>query len=92
MGRSPVLSGRELELRDRPLRARLRPRPRHTSGSSPAALSFTKARVARSYRAPAIREGDHWIWFWIGTHADYDRLLSTMQQAHLTLGPPGTAR
>jgi len=55
-------------------------------------LSFTTARVARSYRAPAIREGDHWIWFWIGTHADYDRLLSTMQQAHLTLGPPGTAR
>ena len=28
------------------------------------------------YRAVGVREGNEMIWFWIGTHADYDRLLS----------------
>ena len=34
------------------------------------------ARVSRGYRALAERRGDEWIWFWIGSHAEYDRLLS----------------
>jgi hypothetical protein len=33
------------------------------------------ARVGRSYRALAIVGGDGWQWLWIGTHADYDRLV-----------------
>lgn len=33
------------------------------------------ARVGRQYRALAGRNGDTWVWFWIGTHADYDQLL-----------------
>jgi hypothetical protein len=33
------------------------------------------ARVAIGYRALATREGDTIIWFWIGSHADYDQLL-----------------
>ena len=36
------------------------------------------ARVTRSYRALAIREGEHWIWFWIGSHSDYDRLVRSL--------------
>jgi len=37
------------------------------------------ARVTRSYRALAVLEdGDVWIWFWIGSHADYDKLLSRL--------------
>jgi hypothetical protein len=28
-----------------------------------------------TYRALGIREGDQIIWFWIGTHGDYERLL-----------------
>lgn len=35
-------------------------------------------RVGRAYRALALREGDDYIWFWIGTHADYDRLLKSL--------------
>ena len=34
------------------------------------------ARVALGYRALGVQEGDDLIWFWIGSHADYDRLLS----------------
>ena len=32
-------------------------------------------RVGLGHRALAVREGEVYIWFWIGTHADYDRLL-----------------
>jgi len=28
-----------------------------------------------AYRALAVRDGDVILWFWIGTHADYDILL-----------------
>lgn len=33
------------------------------------------ARVSIDYRAVGIREGDSIFWFWIGPHAEYDRLL-----------------
>jgi hypothetical protein len=33
------------------------------------------ARVGLAYRALAARAGDEVIWFWIGSHADYDKLL-----------------
>jgi hypothetical protein len=32
-------------------------------------------RVGLHYRALALRQPDCWIWFWIGTHAEYDKLL-----------------
>ena len=33
------------------------------------------ARVGLSHRAVAQMDGHDLIWFWIGTHAEYDRLL-----------------
>jgi hypothetical protein len=33
------------------------------------------ARVGLSYRALGTRDGDTVVWFWIGTHAEYDRIL-----------------
>ncbi|MBE0611366.1 MAG: hypothetical protein IH609_18435 [Dehalococcoidia bacterium] len=33
------------------------------------------ARVGIRYRVLGIRDGDVLVWYWIGTHADYDRLL-----------------
>jgi hypothetical protein len=30
-------------------------------------------RVTRDVRAVALRHGDEWLWFWIGTHRDFDR-------------------
>ena len=32
-------------------------------------------RVGRSYRALASEGKDGFQWFWIGSHADYDRLV-----------------
>lgn len=33
------------------------------------------ARVGIRYRVLGIRDGDAVIWYWIGTHAEYDQLL-----------------
>ena len=30
-------------------------------------------RVTRDVRAIALRHNDEWLWFWIGTHKDFDR-------------------
>jgi hypothetical protein len=37
---------------------------------------FWSVRISRSYRALAARRGDHFFWFWIGSHSDYERLVS----------------
>ena len=34
------------------------------------------ARVGDHFRALAIRESDELYWFWIGSHAEYDRIIS----------------
>jgi hypothetical protein len=36
------------------------------------------ARVGISYRALGVLDGDAIIWFWIGSHAEYDKLLEQM--------------
>jgi hypothetical protein len=36
------------------------------------------ARVGLHHRALTIRRDDIWIWFWIGSHGDYDRLLARL--------------
>jgi mRNA-degrading endonuclease RelE of RelBE toxin-antitoxin system len=41
-------------------------------------LPIYSARVSRSYRAVGQLEGDKIIWFWLGTHTEYDKLLSQM--------------
>ena len=33
------------------------------------------ARVGRRFRALAVENNCDFVWFWIGTHAVYDRLL-----------------
>ena len=33
-------------------------------------------RISQSYRALGILEGDEMIWFWIGSHEDYERMIS----------------
>lgn len=35
-------------------------------------------RISRDYRAVGIREGNVVIWFWIGIHAEYDKLISRL--------------
>ena len=37
---------------------------------------FWSARVGLRYRALAVESDGTYVWFWIGSHADYDRLIS----------------
>lgn len=34
-------------------------------------------RINLNYRAVGIMENEHIIWFWIGTHDEYERLIAT---------------
>ncbi len=52
----------------------LRFKPVHTKAKG----SFYSVRIGIHYRALALREGDSLLWFWIGSHADYDTLLSQL--------------
>jgi hypothetical protein len=36
------------------------------------------ARVGISYRAVGARDGNTIVWFWIGSHADYDHLIAQL--------------
>lgn len=35
-------------------------------------------RIGLGWRALGIREDDTMIWFWIGSHADYDEMISKL--------------
>ncbi len=35
---------------------------------------FWSARVSGNYRALAVESTDGLVWFWIGTHAEYDKI------------------
>jgi hypothetical protein len=35
-------------------------------------------RIGSGYRALALVQGDTFCWFWIGTHHEYERLISEM--------------
>ena len=34
------------------------------------------ARITQNYRALALKKGDDYYWVWIGTHDEYELLLS----------------
>jgi len=36
---------------------------------------FWSIRISRSYRTLARRDGDLFVWFWIGMHDEYERIL-----------------
>lgn len=38
---------------------------------------FWSARIWLHHRGLAFEEADDLIWFWIGSHAEYDRLVRT---------------
>ena len=53
----------------------LRADPRHPSLHFKPVGDYWSVRVGRGYRALAVAEGDDFVWFWIGSHADYDAWL-----------------
>jgi hypothetical protein len=54
---------------------RLKQDPRYPSLQFKKTGRFWSARVGAHYRALAVEAPDGFVWFWIGSHADYDRLL-----------------
>ena len=54
---------------------RLKENPRHASLRFKKVGKFWSVRVGRSYRALAVEDGNDFIWVWIGSHADYDRIV-----------------
>ena len=55
--------------------ALLKSDPRHPSLHLKQAGRYTSVRVGLRYRALAVEADDGLLWFWIGSHADYDALL-----------------
>jgi hypothetical protein len=55
--------------------ALLKVNPRHPSLHFKKVGPFWSARVGQAYRALAIEDGEDFIWVWIGTHDEYERIL-----------------
>jgi hypothetical protein len=53
----------------------LRQDPRHPSLHFKKVGSLWSVRVGLHYRALAVADGNDMVWFWIGTHAEYDSLV-----------------
>ena len=45
-----------------------------------ASLPIYSVRIALGWRAVGMEQGDMMIWFWIGSHAEYDRLLAQLRR------------
>jgi len=55
--------------------SRLKANPRHPSLHFKKVGKFWSARVGLEYRALAVEDGDGFIWIWIGSHNEYERLV-----------------
>jgi hypothetical protein len=55
--------------------ALLRQYPKHPSLHFKKVGRFWSVRVGLHYRALAVDNKDELVWFWIGSHANYDKLL-----------------
>lgn len=54
----------------------LRTDPRHPSLHLKRVGPFWSARIGLYYWALAVTSEDDLVWFWIGSHAQYDKLLN----------------
>jgi len=55
--------------------ALLKSAPRHPSLRFRKVGRFWSVRIGLHYRAVAVQQDDDFVWFWIGHHSEYDRLL-----------------
>jgi len=49
--------------------------PKHPSLQFKKVGKFWSARVGLAHRALAVSDGEDFIWVWIGTHDDYERMI-----------------
>ena len=55
--------------------ALLKENPRHPSLQLKKVGRFWSVRVGRRHRALAVEVDEGLVWFWIGSHADYDAIV-----------------
>ena len=41
-------------------------------------LPIYSARITRDYRAVGVVDGNLVVWFWIGSHKDYEKVLASL--------------
>jgi hypothetical protein len=49
--------------------------PHHPSLHFKKVGSFWSARIGLNYRALAVEDGKDFIWVWIGTHNEYEKMI-----------------
>jgi hypothetical protein len=54
----------------------LKENPRHPSLRFKKVGKLWSAQVGGNHRALAIEDDDGYVWVWIGTHEEYDRLIN----------------
>ncbi|GEM_PF-131984 len=50
-------------------------------------MPIFSVRIGIGWRVLGVRNGDNMVWFWIGSHATYDRLLQSMGPESRILNP-----
>lgn len=55
--------------------ALLKANPQHPSLHFKKVGAFWSARVSIKYRALAVKDGNGFIWVWIGRHDEYERII-----------------
>jgi hypothetical protein len=68
------LSKRNQELADKSF-ALLKSDPKHPSLHFKNVGRYWSARVGINMRAVAVADGNDFIWFWVGPHSQYDKLI-----------------
>jgi hypothetical protein len=53
----------------------LKENPSHPSLQFKKIGELWSARVDQAYRALAVEDGEDFIWVWVGTHDEYERIL-----------------
>jgi mRNA-degrading endonuclease RelE of RelBE toxin-antitoxin system len=53
----------------------LKENPHHPSLHFKKVGKLWSARVGSNYRAIAVQDGSDFIWVWIGTHREYEKLI-----------------
>jgi hypothetical protein len=56
----------------------LKENPRHPSLHFKKARAYWSVRVGRNYRALGKQLGDGILWGWIGSHAEYEKILAAL--------------
>ena len=53
----------------------LKENPHHSSLHLKRVRKYWSVRIGLKHRALAYEVGENLVWFWIGTHAEYDKLV-----------------